>query len=291
MLVIKDSYIWTLQFKEFISISHSTHVYPTILLKHTHNAQGFYALHTTPPSTRVLSPIETSVKYLPIQTKPSNNAIAVDINVREIVYGDENHERRDETPVEELIKKREYVSTLQKKYQAWRSLKRVLLRIVAIYRNIHSALVDWARKEALRIINYAKKLGKDTIILEDLNGLNKRQSELNKGWRERFQYMAYQTLQFWIFWEGLKQGVAVIKVPAYYTSTHCPYDGEEMVEVGHRLFKCPRCGFQADRDSIARLNLLFRGSSGAPHSHHGERSLVPQSGGTDDPPMRGTLAL
>ncbi|EZQ01864.1 transposase, partial [Candidatus Acidianus copahuensis] len=147
------------------------------------------------------------------------------------------------------------MSTLQKKYPAWRSLKRVLLRIVAVHQNIHDDLVDWARKEAIRVINYAKRLGKDTIILEDLNGLNERQPDLKKSWRERFQYMAYRTLQFWISWEGFKHGIAVVTVPPHYTSTHCPYDGEEMVEVGHRLFKCKKCGFQADRDSIAVLNL------------------------------------
>ncbi|EZQ11351.1 transposase [Candidatus Acidianus copahuensis] len=223
--------------------------------------------------------------------KPSSNAIAVDINVREVVYGDEKHERRDKTPVEDLMKKREYVSTLQKKYPSWRSLKRVLLRIRGVYKNIHNALVDWARKEAIRIVNYAKKLGKDTIILEDLNGLNKRQPGLKKSWRERFQYMAYYTLQSWISWEGFKHGIAVIKVPPRYTSTRCPYDGEEMVEVGHRTFRCKKCGFQADRDSIARLNLLRRGSSDAPHSHHSEGSVRPQSGGTYEPHLKRTIAL
>ncbi|EZQ11331.1 transposase [Candidatus Acidianus copahuensis] len=222
---------------------------------------------------------------------PSSNAIAVDINVKETVYGDGKHERRDETPVEYLINKREYVSALQKKYPSWRSLKRVLLRIVAVYQNIHDDLVDWARKEAIRVINYAKRLGKDTIILEDLNGLNERQPDLKKSWRERFQYMAYRTLQFWISWEGFKHGIAVVTVPPHYTSTHCPYDGEEMVEVGHRLFKCKKCGFQADRDSIAVLNLLRRGISGDPNSHHSEGSVRPQSGGTDEPHLKRTIAL
>ncbi|NON61200.1 zinc ribbon domain-containing protein, partial [Acidianus sp. RZ1] len=74
---------------------------------------------------------------------------------------------------------------------------------------------------------------------------------------------------------ALKQGVAIIKVPAFYASIPCPYDSGKMVKVDYRLFKCKRCGFQADRDSVARLNLLRRGIFGAHQSHHCEGSVGP----------------
>ena len=36
-------------------------------------------------------------------------------------------------------------------------------------------------------------------------------------------------------------------------------DSEEIEEIGYRRFKCPRCGFEADRDVIGKLNVRKRG--------------------------------
>lgn len=193
--------------------------------------------------------------------RPTHNAIAVDVNVREVVYGDGVNERRDSTIVERVIRKRMHISRLQRKYRAWRSIKHVLLRIRATYKRIRNALRDYVRKEALRIVRYARSLGKDTIILEDLSGLNGRQAELPKRWRERLQYSLYSTLHCWISWQAVKHGLAVIKVPPRGTSTTCPNDGARMVEIGHRYYRCPRCSFEGDRDSIAVLNLLKMGGA------------------------------
>jgi len=45
------------------------------------------------------------------------------------------------------------------------------------------------------------------------------------------------------------------------TSSTCPRCGAELVEVGHRRLRCPKCGFEADRDTIAILNIERRALS------------------------------
>jgi len=48
-------------------------------------------------------------------------------------------------------------------------------------------------------------------------------------------------------------------VNARNTSNECPKcDFTGLEEVGYRRLKCPRCGFEADRDEIGKLNVRKR---------------------------------
>ena len=54
--------------------------------------------------------------------------------------------------------------------------------------------------------------------------------------------------------------VLYVKVDPNGTSSECPicnYKGLE--EVGYRRLRCPRCGFEADRDATRKLNVRKRG--------------------------------
>jgi transposase len=51
-----------------------------------------------------------------------------------------------------------------------------------------------------------------------------------------------------------------VKVDPNGTSSECPkYNYKGLEEVGYRRFRCPRCGFEADRDVIGKLNVRKRG--------------------------------
>jgi len=39
------------------------------------------------------------------------------------------------------------------------------------------------------------------------------------------------------------------------TSSECPQCDSKMEESGYRRLKCPRCGFEADRDVVGKLNI------------------------------------
>ena len=45
------------------------------------------------------------------------------------------------------------------------------------------------------------------------------------------------------------------------TSSTCPRCGAKLVEVGYRRLRCPNCGLEADRDTIAILNIEERALS------------------------------
>ena len=51
-----------------------------------------------------------------------------------------------------------------------------------------------------------------------------------------------------------------VKVDPNVTSSECPkYNYKGLEEIGYRRFRCPRCGFKADRDVTGKLNVRKRG--------------------------------
>ena len=45
------------------------------------------------------------------------------------------------------------------------------------------------------------------------------------------------------------------------TSSTCPKCGSRLVESGYRRVRCPRCGFEADRDTVAVMNIEVKALS------------------------------
>ncbi len=122
---------------------------------------------------------------------------------------------------------------------------------------IHNINDNFAKQTSLRIVKLAKKLGYNTIVLEDLNGLRDEQAKLKKPWRERFTFFTYRKLQSWIEWQGLKHGVSVVYIDSKNTSKICPYCGEKLKETKvKRMLKCEKCRKIMDRDNVAVRNLV-----------------------------------
>jgi len=80
------------------------------------------------------------------------------------------------------------------------------------------------------------------------------------------------------------------------TSTRCPRCSNKMRENGNRVFKCPKCGFEADRDTVAVLNIEKRtlekmgGFLAAPTAPQ-MTDVDPNKCGEPVNPLKGTLAL
>jgi len=88
-----------------------------------------------------------------------------------------------------------------------------------------------------------------------LNGLIESLRELPKDHRTKTIMLSYRRIDYWIDWQAQKHGVGAIIVDPAYTSSECPICGSRMVESGYRKMKCSSCGFEADRDVIAVMNI------------------------------------
>jgi len=197
------------------------------------------------------------------ETYTPRDVIGVDVNEEKIVYGDEVINEEKDTKISRAEKFRVLAELLQKKYsspryQAWKRRRGILNRIRAFHRKARNILVDNARKVAHEIIATAKRLGY-AVAREDLTGLKESLRRLPKTHRTRLLLIGYSRIERWIDWQASKHGVPRVVVDARNTSNECPkcdYIGLE--EVGYRRLRCPRCGFEADRDEIGKLNVRKR---------------------------------
>jgi transposase len=53
----------------------------------------------------------------------------------------------------------------------------------------------------------------------------------------------------------MKHGAPLAVVDPRETSLECPQCESKLEENGYRVLKCPRCGFEADRDIVGKLNI------------------------------------
>jgi len=188
----------------------------------------------------------------------------VDINERKIVYGDHVINKERDTEVDRAHRWKKLAEDLQKRYSftrypAWRRRRGILNRIRSYHRKARNILEDWARKSALEIVRFAKKLGY-AVAREDLTGLiNSLRKIKNKDHRTKLIIMGYKRLGKWIDWNAKKQGVPLAIVKPNGTSSRCPKcDSKGLKEVSYRRLRCSRCGFEADRDVVGKLNIRKR---------------------------------
>jgi len=191
------------------------------------------------------------------------DAIAVDINERKIVYGDDRINKERDTKIDEAHRWKLLAESLQKKYSfprypAWRRRRGILNRIRSYHRKARNILEDWARKAPLKMIRLALKL-QHAVAREDLTGLiNSLRKIKNKDHRTKLIIMGYSRLGRWIDWQAMKHGVPLAIVNPNGTSSDCPQCGSKLEENGYRRLKCPKCEFEADRDIIGKLNIRKR---------------------------------
>jgi IS605 OrfB family transposase len=191
--------------------------------------------------------------------------LAVDVNERQVVVGNSSVEQRVETPVERALHYRRLAERLQGKYSsarynAWLRRSGIRKRVRSFHRKARNIIEDWARRTSHTIISLAKQ-GQLAVAREDLTGLIESLRRLPKEHRTALIILGYRRLAFWIDWQAEKNGVPIFVVDPAGTSTTCPRCGAELVEVGYRRLRCPKCGLEADRDSIAMLNIERRALS------------------------------
>jgi len=192
------------------------------------------------------------------------DVVAVDINEKKIVYGDTKINKEIDTDIDRAHKWKLLAESLQRKYsstryQAWRRRRGILSRIRSHHRKARNILEDWVRKTSLKIVRLALRL-QYAVAREDLTGLiNSLRKIKNKDHRIRLMIMGYSRLGKWIDWQAMKRGAPIAIVDPSGTSSECPKcDSKELKEIRYRRLRCPRCGFEGDRDEIGKLNIRKR---------------------------------
>jgi len=118
---------------------------------------------------------------------------------------------------------------------------------------------------ASQIIAYAKQFPKPVIVMEDLNGI-RRNFKKSKKLNKRFHSLPFRKLQTIIEYKALLEGIDVkylTREQTKNTSKECHRCGH-VAQVRGRIFRCPSCGMEYDRDLNACINIARRvmGSAG-----------------------------
>ena len=202
-------------------------------------------------------------KHIPRPQKyPPRGILAVDVNEKHIVVGNSRLEYRVETPIERALHYKQLAERLQGKYSSprynsWLRRRGVRRRVSYYHAKARRIVEDWVKKTSREIVALAKR-HQYAVAKEDLTGLVESLRKLPREHKVSLLILSYRKISEWIDWQCVKHGVPVVAVDPMDTSTKCPRCSSKMKENGYRVFKCPRCGFEADRDTVAVLNIEKR---------------------------------
>jgi len=230
----------------------------------------------------------------------ARGVLAVDVNEKHIVIGNSRFEYRFETAVGRALHYKRLAEELQKKYSsprysAWLRRRGIRERIRYFHRKARNVVENWAKKVSHKIVALAKQ-HLYAFAREDLTNLVENLRKLPKEHRVSLLILSYRKLEHWINWQCEKNGVPIIVVEPRGTSSTCPVCSSKLAENGYRRLRCSRCGFEADRDTVAVLDIEKRalskmgGSLTTPTAPQ-MTDVAPNRCGEPMNPLRGALAL
>jgi putative transposase len=139
--------------------------------------------------------------------------------------------------------------------------------------NYHKARVRYARKH-LKVSRqrkeYCKRLAYSVIQSNDLvayEDLNVKGLVRNRHLAKSISDAGWYTFRLWLEYFGHKYGKVTVAVPPHNTSQNCSNCGEKVKKsLSTRTHVCPHCGYVADRDLNASINILRLGLSTVGHT-------------------------
>jgi putative transposase len=93
-------------------------------------------------------------------------------------------------------------------------------------------------------------------VMENLKSIRER-IRYGRRMNRRLHSMPFRRVQFSISYKSIERGYKPEYVDAKNTSKMCPICGELNKPNGH-IYKCRKCGFQADRHFVAAWNIATK---------------------------------
>ena len=206
--------------------------------------------------------VQFSIKLEPRDTvnpiKPSQKAIGIDVGLKEFyvdsrggIVSNPRFYRQGEKQLNRANRKKSIkFKKGQKQSQNYlKARQRYALKHLKVSRQRE----EFVKRVALRLIQ-----SNDLIVCEDLNvkGLVK-----NRRLSKSISDVAWSTFRQWLEYFGDKYGKVVVAVPPHYTTQICSNCGNKIKKsLSTRTHICS-CGYIADRDENAAINILQLGLS------------------------------
>ncbi|NJM66414.1 MAG: transposase [Acaryochloris sp. RU_4_1] len=195
---------------------------------------------------------------LQIDLEPTGNAIGLDLGLKYFL-ADSNGETV-EPPNFYRASERQLNRANRQKSKKYRK------GIKPQSKNYHKARMSYSlkhlrvsrqRKEYCKRLAYSVIQSNDLVAYEDLNvkGLAR-----NRHLAKSISDAGWSTFRQWLEYFGNKYGKVTVAVPLHYISQNCSSCCETVKKtLSVRTHVCPHCGFMADRDHNAAMNILQKG--------------------------------
>jgi putative transposase len=228
-------------------------------------ADGYYAQFAVDADVRV-------------DTQPTHQIVGLDLGIKYFIADNKgnvepspNFYRKSEKQLNRANRKK------SKKYSSAR--KKAKQRQS---NNYHKARNRYARKH-LRVSRqrkeYCKRLAYSVIQSNDLvayEDLNVKGLVRNRKLAKSISDAGWSTFRSWLEYFGHKYGKITVAVPPHYTSQECSNCGQIVKKtLSERTHICSHCGYVADRDVNAAVNILKRGLATAGHAGTYARGDLP----------------
>ncbi|MDI6806612.1 MAG: transposase, partial [Candidatus Aenigmarchaeota archaeon] len=98
------------------------------------------------------------------------------------------------------------------------------------------------------------------IVIEDIKNLRVSKNQWRKKSRKKVNRIPYGFFRFALEHKATIEGIPIISIDPKYTSQSCPKCGHrnKSNQKHYTLFKCRKCGFEANRDRVASQNICLR---------------------------------
>ena len=148
-----------------------------------------------------------------------------------------------------LTKLKQEQRKLSKKQKGSKNKEKQRLKVAKVHQKIHNQREDFLHKLTTSLV---KESQFDVFCMEDLNLKN-----MSKLWGRKVSDLSYYTFQTMLTYKCLKYGKKVIKIGRFEPSSQiCSNCGHrQKLSLEERIYKCPHCGNEIDRDTNAAINI------------------------------------
>lgn len=200
--------------------------------------------------------ITLNVDFEPIQTTASNEAIGVDVGIKEF-YTTSNGDKVDNPKHLEHAQKRlaREQRKLSRRIKGSRNYEKQRIKVARVHERVTNQRDDFLQQKSTKLI-----CENQTICIEDLNikGML-RNRHLSKAissvsWSKFFDMLEYKARWY---------GRTIVRIPTFYPSSQtcscCGYKNPLVKDLKVREWECPQCHTVHDRDINAGINILNKG--------------------------------
>ncbi|MBW4446614.1 MAG: transposase [Spirirestis rafaelensis WJT71-NPBG6] len=206
---------------------------------------------------------------LKVETQPTGQVVGIDLGLKYFIA--DNKGNVEQSPQFYRSAEKQLNRANRKKSKKYDKARKKVKKPQST--NYHKARNRYARKH-LRVSRqrkeYCKRVAYSVIQSNDLvayEDLNVKGLVRNRHLAKSISDAGWSTFRSWLEYFGHKYGKITVAVPPYNTSQNCSNCGKKVKKsLSTRTHVCPHCGYVADRDVNAAINILKLGLSTVGHT-------------------------